>query len=54
MYQRFFAFILTFALATQAYGEIKLPSLVVDDLNGRTINLPAELPGNPTIVFIAF
>ena len=54
MYQRFFAFILTFALATQAHGEIKLPSLVVDDLNGRTMNLPADLPGNPTIVFIAF
>lgn len=54
MYLRFCAFVLSLALATQAYSETSFPSLVVDDLNGRTMNLPADLTGNPTIVFIAF
>ena len=30
------------------------PPLAADDLNGHSLNLPADLPGKPTIVFIAY
>ena len=54
MFMRFYALILSIALATPAHSETKLPNLTVEDLNGRTLDLPSDLPGNPTIVVIAF
>ena len=54
MFIKFCTLILSIALAMPAYSETKLPNLAVEDLNGRTLDLPSDLPGNPTIVFIAF
>ena len=30
------------------------PTLVANDLNGRSLSLPSDFPGKPTIVFIAY
>jgi hypothetical protein len=54
MVNRVFATLLTLILATQALAEPVLPKLSTNDLNGRKVELPSDLPGNPTIVFIAF
>ena len=41
-------------LASVGQAQAIFPPLTVEDLNGRTVQLPAQLPGEPTIVFIAF
>ena len=32
----------------------RFPTLAADDLNGREVSLPADFPGDPTLVFVAF
>lgn len=52
---RFLLVPLIFAILPMgAFAQMTLPSLVADDLNGRTMRLPQDLPGDPTIVFIAY
>ena len=46
--------IVVFFMITPATAEIIFPDLEADDLNGRTLSLPKDLPGQPTIVLIAF
>ena len=46
--------IVVFFMITPATAEIIFPDLEADDLNGRTLSLPKDLPGKPTIVLIAF
>ena len=46
--------IVIFFMITPATAEIIFPDLEADDLNGRTLSLPKDLPGKPTIVLIAF
>jgi len=41
-------------LSPMAQADVVFPPLTADDLNGRSLNLPADLPGKPTIVFIAY
>ena len=41
-------------MITPATAEVIFPDLEADDLNGRTLSLPKDLPGQPTIVLIAF
>ena len=41
-------------LSAAAQAEVIFPSLTADDLNGRRLELPADFPGIPTIVFIAY
>ena len=41
-------------LANMAIAELQFPPLDADDLNGRAVSLPQDLPGDPTIVFIAY
>ena len=41
-------------LSTTAQADVVFPNLIADDLNGRSVNLPADFPGTPTIVFIAY
>ena len=41
-------------LSAAAQADVIFPSLTADDLNGRTLELPADFPGMPTIVFIAY
>ena len=41
-------------LAHMAIAELQFPPLDADDLNGRAVSLPQDLPGDPTIVFIAY
>ncbi len=36
------------------YAQTSFPNLKIDDLNGRTVFFPDELPGDPTIVFITY
>lgn len=42
------------SIATFASAEGTFPTVTSEDLNGRTLTLPQDLPGNPTIVFIAY
>ena len=35
-------------------AEASFPPFTVEDLNGRSLSFPAQLPGAPTIVFIAY
>ena len=46
--------IVVFFMITPATAEVMFPDLEADDLNGRTLSLPKDLPGQPTIVLIAF
>ena len=46
--------IVVFFMITPATAEVIFPDLEADDLNGRTLSLPKDLPGKPTIVLIAF
>ena len=46
--------IVIFFMITPATAEVIFPDLEADDLNGRTLSLPKDLPGQPTIVLIAF
>ena len=46
--------IVVFFMITPATAEVIFPDLEADDLNGRTLSLPKDLPGQPTIVLIAF
>lgn len=41
-------------LAAPLQAQPSFPALTVDDLNDRTLSLPQQLPGSPTIVFIAY
>ena len=41
-------------LSAAAQADVIFPSLTTDDLNGRRLELPADFPGIPTIVFIAY
>jgi hypothetical protein len=54
MFQIIPVILLTLMLSTQAYAETILPKIAADDLNGRILTLPADLPGDPTIVFVAY
>ena len=42
------------ALSATAQADSTFPTLMADDLNGRSLSLPADFPGKPTIVFIAY
>ena len=46
--------IVVFFMISPATAEVIFPDLEADDLNGRTLSLPKDLPGKPTIVLIAF
>ena len=49
------AFALALGTATlPALAEPIFPTVTADDLNGDSKTLPADLPGDPTIVFIAY
>ncbi len=41
-------------LAAPAAAQGEFPTVQADDLNGRSVTLPADLPGDPTVVFIAY
>lgn len=41
-------------LSTTAQADVIFPNLTADDLNGRSVNLPADFPEAPTVVFIAY
>ena len=41
-------------LSPMAQADVVFPPLTADDLNGRSLNLPADLPGKLTIVFIGY
>lgn len=52
---RFFtALYLSLTLITTSAFAQSFPSFVSEDLNGDTYSLPADFPGDPTIVFIAY
>ena len=51
---RIFATLMIILLSPMAQADVVFPPLTADDLNGRSLNLPADLPGKPTIVFIAY
>ena len=40
--------------AMPAAAQAVFPTLTADDLNGRSVTLPSGLPGEPTIVFVAY
>lgn len=40
--------------ATGAHAEPRLATVTAEDLNGRELTLPAELPGERTLLLIAF
>ena len=42
------------ALSATTQADSTFPTLMADDLNGRSLSLPADFPGKPTIVFIAY
>ena len=44
---------LIFASATLAQ-DLQFPTLKAEDLNGEAVTLPGDLPGDPTLVLIAF
>jgi hypothetical protein len=54
MINKIFAALLALVVVTQVHAEPVLPKLSTNDLNGQEVELPSDLPGNPTIVFIAF
>ena len=41
-------------LCVSAQADVIFPSLTANDLNGQSLELPADFPGMPTIVFIAY
>ena len=41
-------------LSTIAQADVVFPPLTASDLNERSLNLPADFPGKPNIVFIAY
>ena len=51
---RIFAALIVVFLANAAIAELQFPLLDADDLNRRAVSLPQDLPGDPTIVFIAY
>jgi hypothetical protein len=51
---RIFATLMIILLSPVAQADVVFPPLTADDLNGRSLNLPADLPGKPTIVVIAY
>ena len=51
---RIFATLMINLLSPMAWADVVFPPLTADDLNGRSLNLPADLPGKPTIVVIAY
>ena len=51
---RIFAALIVVFLANAAIAELQFSLLDADDLNGRAVSLPQDLPGDPTIVFIAY
>ena len=52
MHYLFVLFLAMFGHAAMANPTF--PTLTTDDLNGKSHTLPAGLPGDPTIVFIAY
>ncbi|MBU2937215.1 MULTISPECIES: hypothetical protein [Pacificibacter] len=50
----FIALCLSLGLITTSAFAQNFPSFVSQDLNGDTHSLPADFPGDPTIVFIAY
>lgn len=51
---RTFATLMIILLYPMAQADVVFPPLIADDLNGRSLNLPADLPGKLTIVFIGY
>jgi hypothetical protein len=51
---RIFVALIAVFLANMAIADLQFPQLDADDLNGRSVSLPQDLPGDPTIVFIAY
>tara|TARA_B100000787_G_scaffold125448_1_gene94682 strand:+ start:334 stop:843 length:510 start_codon:yes stop_codon:yes gene_type:complete len=51
---RIFATLIIILLSPMATANVVFPLLTADDLNGRSLNLPADFPGTPTIVLIAY
>lgn len=51
---RILATLMLILLTPMAQAELVFPTLTADDLNGRSLSIPADLPGTPTIVFIAY
>ena len=45
---------LLFPIAAVAQAQAKFPTLTSEDLNGDAVTVPSGLPGDPTIVFIAY
>jgi hypothetical protein len=46
--------LLAFSISTaSATAQGVFPTVTADDLNGRSVTLPQEFPGETTIVFIA-
>ena len=41
-------------LSPMAQADVVFPPLTASDLNERSLNLPADFPGKPNIVFIAY
>lgn len=40
--------------STLAAADARFPTLTAEDLNGRSLTIPAQFPGAKTIVFIAY
>ncbi|NBT30782.1 MAG: hypothetical protein EBT13_02440 [Rhodobacteraceae bacterium] len=51
---RSFLLVIGLALPISAAAGPIFPTVTSEDLNGRTVTLPSGLPGDPTIVFIAY
>jgi len=41
-------------VASPLLAQATFPALTLEDLNGRALSFPQQLPGAPTIVFIAY
>lgn len=49
-----FAALLSALFVQAAQAEGIFPTVTADDLNGKSHSLPADLPGDPTVVFVAY
>jgi hypothetical protein len=48
------AFLIIWGFLSPLSAQQIFPTVTSEDLNGRSVTLPSELPGDPTIVFIAY
>ena len=49
-----FGFVERVSGQTENKTTAKFPNLTSEDLNGKAVTLPADFPGNPTLVLMAF